>query len=215
MKTGRKRTKVIPENYAGKQFGRLTILDVVRRNSRWMVVAKCACGSDYMTQLAAIQSGRVKSCSCLKNELLTKRATKHGLAGSRIYNTWSNMIQRCENPRHALWRNYGGRGIAVCLRWHKLENFFADMGHHPAGLQLDRIDNDGDYNPGNCRWATRLQQNNNQRTSRFLKVGTMRKTVAEWSRETGINRHTIAHRLVLGWSDEKAVLTPVKYEPHS
>lgn len=98
--------------------------------------------------------------------------TRHGHGASRAgkrtptYVSWNNMIQRATNPRHPAWKNYGGRGITVCARWRDFANFLADMGERPEGLSLDRIDNDGDYQPSNCRWATRAQQRLNQRNVR-------------------------------------------------
>src|SRR5688572_15323010 len=100
-----------------------------------------------------------------------KNFTKHGLTETRVYNAWKNMRARCSYRGNPQWKDWGGRGIKVCDRWSKFENFLTDMGEPPPGLSLDRINNDGDYEPSNCRWATRKQQSVNSRRTRFLTLG--------------------------------------------
>lgn len=135
---------------------------------------------------------------------------KHGFRrrGSRTpeYACWESMIQRCTDPNFEAYHNYGGRGIKVCERWrYSFENFLADMGPRPEGKTLDRIDDDGDYEPGNCRWATWIEQGNNRRTNKVLEYRGIRKTIAEWARETGLSYETIRSRLNHGWSVERAL----------
>lgn len=127
------------------------------------------------------------------------------------YNVWYAMLQRCENPNAQAYHNYGGRGISVCKRWHSFKNFWADMkSGYRKGLTIDRVDNDGDYQPSNCCWVTRRQQANNCRFNRTVSYNGKTLTLSEWEDETGINQQTIKTRLNYGWSIEKALtLKPV------
>lgn len=122
------------------------------------------------------------------------------------------MIARCNDTESSLYTNYGGRGIAVCDRWRdSFENFLADMGQRPSrDLSIDRINNDGNYEPGNCRWATRTQQSRNQRSNRHITVGDRTMLLVEWSEATGLSMPTIAGRLKRGWSPQRAISTPVR-----
>jgi len=114
------------------------------------------------------------------------------------YRVWVSMRQRCRDPHQIVYKRYGGRGISVCERWHKFENFLADMGRRPAGTSIDRIDNNGNYEPGNCRWATPQQQARNQSRNRILSIGGIQKTCAEWVEFSGIKPSTFRMRLKAG-----------------
>lgn len=118
-----------------------------------------------MARKTHVKSGATTSCGCYMSEWSVARFTTHGQTNTGTYKSWKSMLARCEQPRHPHYENYGGRGIAVCERWHRFAEFYADMGDRPEGLTLDRIDNDGNYAPGNCRWATRRQQWENSRAN--------------------------------------------------
>ena len=140
---------------------------------------------------------------------------KHGDAGggkkAREYSAWGAMIQRCTNPKTVHYDRYGGRGIKVCDRWlNSYVDFLADMGRCPAGMEIERIDNDGNYEPGNCCWATRKAQNRNTSLCRLLTFRGQSLAVAEWAEILGINHRTIMSRLNMGWSEERALGVPVR-----
>jgi hypothetical protein len=119
----------------------------------------------------------------------------HGMWSTPTYASWADMLSRCRNPKGKQWKDYGGRGIRVCRRWLKFENFVADMGLRPKGRTLDRVDNDRNYTPANCRWATRLEQQNNQRRNVRLSYGGQTKTLAQWARQAGVSRDVLRGRV--------------------
>lgn len=133
------------------------------------------------------------------------------MTDKRLYWVWADMVSRCRNPNHRSYKNYGGRGIKVCERWLKSANFFADMGPRPPGGMLDRKDNDGDYTPDNCRWATRKQQNSNRRNCIYVEVNGERVTLKEACRRVGLKYRPVHKRIMArGWSVERALNTPIK-----
>ena len=132
------------------------------------------------------------------------------MTGTPVWNSWMAMRQRCHYPQDINYKNYGARGIRVCNRWmNSFESFYSDMGDRPDGTSLDRINNDGNYEPGNCAWATKPEQGTNQRTNRFIEHDGQRLTLMQWSRQTGLSKHTISMRIKKGWSIDKALTTPL------
>jgi hypothetical protein len=145
-----------------------------------------------------------------------QNALKHGHAPklrnkSGTYNAWIDMRRRCNNPGHPAYSWYGARGIKVCYEWDKdFTAFVRDMGEKPYGCSLDRINNEGHYEPGNCRWATRIQQATNRRSSRFLDFNGERKTISQWARDLGMLSSTLQERLRAGWDISIALTKPVQ-----
>jgi hypothetical protein len=194
------------KDITGQKFGRLTvlILDTKQGAETHVWKCRCDCGSITHAQGSALRGGRWKSCGCLQIE----SATKHGMGGTPTYESWKKMKYRCLSPSDAVYDRYGGRGIKVCKRWLSFENFLADMGEKPKGLSLDRIDNDGDYKPSNCRWASFRTQNNNRRSSRILTIDGETKTVTQWIGKSGLSKDTVWGRLRTGWDPKAAISVP-------
>jgi hypothetical protein len=195
----------------GKKFNRLTILcEAPKRpgNANRRVSALCECGNAGTFVLSEVLLGKTRSCGCIS----TGRPTHGHTARKKMspeYYSWSSMWSRCSNPRHAHWHRYGGRGISVCPEWKSFERFLSDMGSRPPGQSLDRIDGDGNYEPSNCRWATRKQQANNTRSNRYVEHDGLRLTLSQWADRTGLSVNTISARIKrFHWPPSRAVTTP-------
>ena len=133
-----------------------------------------------------------------------------GINGLKSYNIWRKMIDRCCNERHPTYKYSGARGIKIKYEWHNYYNFVADVGEPPDGMTLDRIDNNGNYTPENCRWATRKQQANNRRDNRRITFNGVTKTISEWAEQLGTKHQVVSSRLSRGWAEAEALTTPVQ-----
>jgi hypothetical protein len=201
-------------------FGRLTVISCVGRklggNVYWL--CRCECGELREVRGSHLTSANTMSCGCARDERCAQLGRRsggnnrtHDASGTPTFSSWRCMISRCCNPRHPHYNRYGGRGILVHPRWSDFDSFLADMGERPPGMTLDRIDNDDDYKPGNCRWATTREQHTNMSSNVLLHFDDRVQTIVEWAEELGIKSKTLWSRLnVCGWSVEQALTTPVE-----
>lgn len=200
----------MPSFGIGMKVGMRTIISSAGPG-RWNYA--CECGREGTATNAALR--KAKSCGCLQRAVAARTKTKHGHTtrkngSTRTYRIWMGMLTRCRNPNFAQWADYGGRGISVCPRWEQYANFLVDMGECPPRLTIERINNNGNYEPGNCRWASRQEQAANTRTSAYVEFNGERKTLSQWSRLSGVSAHTIGDRIRCGWDAGSAIHTPAR-----
>jgi hypothetical protein len=193
-----------------QRFGRWTVIKRVNKykkhDSFWL--CKCDCGNEKIVSARILKCGDSSSCGCYSDEVRRLKKT-HGLGDSPVYFVHRNMLERCFNPEHEAYKNYGGRGITICDEWLSLTIFhaWATKSGYKKGLTLDRIDNNGNYEPDNCRWATPTEQGNNKRDNVFITLNGESRTIAEWVRLLNIPRHVINARIKKGKSPEE-ILAP-------
>lgn len=199
----------------GDVFDRLT---VVEDHNSLRVDVVCSCGTRKTVQRIALRIRDTKSCGCLQREtnhaVLDRARLRHGHAyagrASKTYMSWACMIQRCTNPNLKCYVDYGARGITVHDSWRDFGVFLSDMGEKPAGTSIDRIDNDGNYEPGNCRWATRKEQNRNRRRGRVIEYQGTKLLLCEWAEKVGLSQSILGARLRNGWPVERALTAPIR-----
>ena len=200
----------------GQKFGRLTVLEDVGRDKREEVLWRCICecGNEIVALGGNLRSGHTQSCGCLNKEVCSEVHTTHGLSKTSEYHIWVGIIQRTTNPDNHAYKWYGARGIKVCDRWrYSFENFLEDMGKKPSDkYTIDRIDNNGDYCPENCKWVTHKEQANNTRRNSMHEFNGVVKNISGWADEYGMNYRTLHSRLKRGWTIEKALMTPMLKE---
>ena len=191
----------------GRRFGRLLVTGIT--TDTLLIQCACDCGVIRAMNKYSVSSGRAASCGCFRREHSSVMWRKHGKAESVEFATWLKIRNRCNNTRDISYKNYGGRGITVCERWeHSFENFYADMGDRQSNqYSIDRIDNNGNYEPSNCKWATRSEQAKNRRQKHYEHAG-KKLTLLEWSAKTGIARGVMYSRIRLGWPIARVISEP-------
>lgn len=186
----------------GNKYNRLTVIGYNHESRKY--ICKCDCGNIHEVNKYNLTHGLVKSCGCL---FLEGNNKKHGCRHTRLYMVWKGMRCRCYTKTSSSFRNYGARGISICDEWNDYKKFkeWAETHGYQEGLQIDRIDVNGNYEPSNCRWVGVITNANNKRNNRYIEYNGIIKTMSEWAREYNIKPATLWARLNKGWSVEKAL----------
>jgi len=200
------------KDITGQKFSRLSVLGFggIDKSNHSMWICKCECGNEITTSLSNLISGHTTSCGCVFRENAAKRLRTHGLSNDRLYFAWCNMKNRCANPRTDSYEFYGQRGISVCKEWaDSFDSFkeWAMSNGYDDKKTIDRVDVNGNYEPSNCRWVGLVEQANNKSNNVRLEYNGKCMTIAEWSRELGIDHRVIRQRLRRGWSVERTLTT--------
>ena len=208
------------KDLSGLRFGWLVVLAYLgtvggrtgKAHQLWL--CRCDCGQQSKVRANNLLNGHTVSCGCLHKKIVAEGAnTKHGCSRTPEWYIWESMKQRCANPKTKAYPNYGGRGIKVCERWlHSFENFLADMGPRPSPQHsIDRYpDNNGDYCPENCRWATRIEQGANTSTTMLITIRGETLSLGQWAERAGVDKRLIWERLERGWEASRAVFQPAR-----
>jgi hypothetical protein len=188
---------------SGQRFGRLTAIEMIGPNRNKQIVWRCVCdcGNETFVTATVLHRGAVRSCGCLRRDTTRKNKTIHGHRYERLYGIWKNMIKRCHLETDRSYGRYGERGISVCDEWRNSYDNFRDWSYengYEDDLSIDRMDNDGNYSPNNCRWTDRFTQANNTRRSRPITYDDITHSISEWSRLFGVNRHSLRYRIEHG-----------------
>lgn len=197
----------------GDSYGRLVIVqEEASRDGRRHFLCTCQCGVTKTIRLESLRSGAIQSCGCYNREISRKVNTKHGMYKSRIYGIWTGMKGRCFNQSNTEYAHYGGRGITICPEWMSFPAFcrWAMQNGYSDDLTIERVDNNGNYEPGNCAWISEAEQRRNTTRVQKVALNDRRKTLRQWAKDAGMNFSTLMHRIRAGMTLEQALAAPVR-----
>lgn len=208
-----------PPDVPGNVYGRLTLLKHAPRGKQLRHVhwwCRCTCGTVKIIAQTSMRQGLTLSCGCHRRELNALLHRTHGQAGTPLYHIWQLMVRRCYKPGAQNYLRYGGRGIRVCARWrHSFAAFASDMAPRPSPQHsIERINNEGHYEPGNCTWATRREQGANKRNNVWVTYKGQRRRLVHWADSLRVHPAFLRNRLKRGWTVEQAFTTPVRQANH-
>lgn len=206
------------EDLTGKNFGRLTVIKRVENTKdgkpQWLCECSCENHTMVVVRSVSLKSESTKSCGCLRREVSKSmpHKIKHGQYKSKLYAVWKSMKDRVNNQNNAQYKDYGGRGIAICEEWYYYENFmnWAMNNGYKEGLSIERKDVNGNYCPENCCWITMSEQSNNRRNTRWIEFNGKKQSIKKWSLETGLPYDVLKYRFNNSWDVEKALTAPVR-----
>jgi hypothetical protein len=196
-------TSGVYKDLTGEKFGRLEVVERIKKNKRiyYKCICNCESGTEKLIRSDSLTSGKTVSCGCYNSEITSEISkinnTTHGMSKTKIYNVWGHMISRCENKDTWSYKNYGGRGIIICKEWRSdFMNFYqwSMENGYKEGLTIERIDVNGNYEPRNCRWATQLEQANNKTSTLYIEIDGVTKSSTEWDRLNNLPINCVAQR---------------------
>lgn len=188
----------------GHIYGDLEVIkisvDEACKKKKWL--CRCKCGKECIVSGSNLRSGHTKHCPSCGYKITKEKKTTHGQTKTKLYYVWRGMLNRCENPNFKSYQDYGARGIKVCEEWHNSKTFldWSKENGYEDGLEIDRINTDGDYCPSNCRWIKRLENSNNKRNNKLIEHNGETKTLAEWARHFGVNYKNLSRNIIKGYS---------------
>ena len=172
-------------------------------------LCRCDCGNEKIVGGAVLRRGSSTSCGCYSTKTLVARSTTHGLHQHPLYRAWCRMKERCTYKKHVYYDRYGGRGIKICKRWKDFQSFYDDnIDRWKPGLTIDRIDNDGNYSPENCRWVSQAEQNRNRSNAVTMTLNGKTDKLVHWAKRLNLPQNALRCRRASGWTDHEALTTP-------